>query len=441
MLAPTHSAFGIFLTLIVLSVFGVQFSLHWTIILFAILGSIIPDIDHPHSIIGRLFFWVSVPLERRYGHRTATHSLIGWVIASVILGFLVLIGIWILGFVSDFGFSISDLAPRWIAAFSISYFSHLILDMINKRGVQMFWPDPGRDVIPKNPKFRPESGSKIELLIFFILVILVVLALPISKYGLGSSLRWLLATPGSAIEEFKSLKVRAYVDFKGTFRDTSRPVQGKAEILNADRKRLVVLYEGNVYTLSDELSADILASNVRVKKTNIPIKVEHKIFKEKTREYLESQVPNKALVSGTIHLPKGIEIEFNDEALRSYGERRRVQQKGDDLILNFASKKQIKDLALSKYFEIQQRKDRAGLAKLQIESKKIKSQIRSTQQSNGLTPLGQSILMSKEDIEKQNNKIAELKSNLEEVNIKIDEVKLKIKSRKFVFSGDVYIRK
>ncbi|NQT57443.1 MAG: metal-dependent hydrolase, partial [Bacteroidetes bacterium] len=417
MLAPTHSAFGIFLTLIVLSVFGVQFSLHWTIILFAILGSIIPDIDHPHSIIGRLFFLVSVPLERRYGHRTFTHSLMGWGIFSVL--FTVIIGL--ISFIPQISiWGWSDLPIRWIAAFSISYFSHLILDMMNKRGVQMFWPDSGRDVIPKSPKFRPESGSKIELLIFFILVILVVLALPISKYGLGSSLRWLLATPGSAIEEFKSLRVRAYVDFKGTFRDTSKPVQGKAEILDADRKRLVVLYDGSVYTLSDELAADILASNVRVKKTNIPIKVEHKIFKEKTREYLELQIPKKALVSGTIHLPKGIEIEFPNFP----GSYKTMQQKGDDLILNFASRKQINDLALSKYFEIQRRKDRVQLAKLHVESKKIKSQIKTAQQSNGLTPLGQSILMSKEEIEKQNNKVAELKSNLEEVNIKIDEDKL-----------------
>ncbi len=434
MLAPTHSVFGIFLTLIILSVFGVQFSLHWTIILFAILGSIIPDIDHPRSIIGRIFYFVSVPLERRYGHRTFTHSFMGWGIFSVL--FAVIIGL--ISFIPQISiWGWSDLPIRWIAAFSISYFSHLILDMMNRRGVQMFWPDSGRDVIPKNPKFRPESGSKIEFLIFFILVILVILALPISKYGLGSSLRWLLATPGSAIEEFKTLKVHAYVDFKGTFRETSQPVSGKAEILDADRKRLVVLYKGNVYTLSDELAADILASSVRVKKTNNHINVEHKVFKDKTREYLESQIPSDALVSGVVHLPKGIEIEFPSFS----GTYKTMEQKGDDLILNFASKKQIKDLALSKYFEIQQRKDRAELAKLQVEAKKIKSQIRQAQQSNGLTPLGQSILMSEEEIEKQNNKVAELKGNLDEVNIKIDEVRLKIKSRKFIFSGDVYIRR
>ncbi|NQV00496.1 MAG: metal-dependent hydrolase, partial [Parcubacteria group bacterium] len=126
MLAPTHSAFGIFLTLIILSVFGVQFSLHWTIILFAILGSIIPDIDHPRSIIGRLFFWVSVPLERRYGHRTFTHSLMGWGIFSVLFAVIISLIFLFARFSAEggsaFGMTIwgwSDLPIRWIAAFSI----------------------------------------------------------------------------------------------------------------------------------------------------------------------------------------------------------------------------------------------------------------------------------------------------------------------------------
>ena len=106
MLAPTHSVFGIFLTLIILAVFGVQWGLHWTIILFAVLGSIIPDIDHPRSVIGKLFLPISIPLERRYGHRAVTHSLIGWAISSVIFAVLALFVIWSLGFVWDLGLGI-----------------------------------------------------------------------------------------------------------------------------------------------------------------------------------------------------------------------------------------------------------------------------------------------------------------------------------------------
>ena len=332
MLAPTHSVFGIFLTLIILAVFGVQWGLHWTIILFAILGSIIPDIDHPRSVIGKIFLPISIPLERRYGHRTITHSLIGWAIFSAIFAVLVLFVIWILGFVPNFGFSFSDLAPRWIAAFSISYFSHLVLDMLNKRGSQMFWPDPGRDVIPKNPKFRPESGSKVEVLIFLILLALMFLAFPISKYGIVSSLRWLLATPGSAIEEFKTMKNHTYLDFKGVMGETREPVEGKAEILDVNNKRLVILYKGNVYTLSDELAADIFASHVRAQKTNTPIKTESKEFKNESREYLLSQIPKGAMVSGTVHLPEDMQITFPANP----GAYKTMEQKGGDLILSFA---------------------------------------------------------------------------------------------------------
>jgi len=433
MLAPTHSVFGIFLTLIILAVFGVQWSLHWTIILFAILGAIMPDIDHPKSIIGKLFYFISAPIERRYGHRTITHSLIGLAIFTVL--FAVIIGlISFLPQIAAWGWT--DLPIRWIAAFSISYFSHLVLDMFNKRGSQMFWPDPGRDVIPRNPKFRSESGSKVEVLIFFILLALMLLAFPVSKYGFASSLRWLLATPGSAIQEFKALKTHAYLEFEGVFRKTKQPVKGEGEILDVDYKRLVVLYKGNIYTLSDELAADILASHVRVRKTNDPIKMERREFEDETREYLEAQIPKGALVSGVVNLPKGMDIKFPSFP----GTYKIMEQKGDNLILHFATKEQIEQLALGEYFNIQRRKDAAELSKLRAEANKIHLQIRDIEKAEGLTPLGRELLLGKEKREKLEGQLAGLKSKLEEVNVKIDEVQLKIKSRKFVFSGAVYIR-
>jgi len=437
MLAPTHSVFGMFLTLIILAVFGVQWSLHWTIILFAILGAVIPDIDHPKSIIGKFFYIISAPLERRYGHRTITHSLVGWVIFTLLFSFIIVLPSFVI-----FNLSFDILGWRWIVAFSLGYLSHIILDMFNRRGSQLFWPDPGRDVIPRNPKFRPESGSKVEGLIFVVLLILVFLALPISKYGLSSSLRWLLASPGSAIQEFKSLKVHAYLEFKGIFRETKEPVAGSAEILDVDRDRLIILYKDSVYTISDELAADIIASHVRVKKTKEPIKTEKVDFEEKTREYLLAQIPKNGLVSGTVHLPKDMEIDFSRPRTSDIGPRtfKPIEQKGDDLILRFANKKQIQDLALSESFDLQKRKDQAELRRLENEASKTRQEIKDIETGEGLTKLGQEMLMSKEKVAEQKQKLAELQSKLEETNIKIDEVRLKIKSRKFVFSGEVYIR-
>ncbi len=436
MLAPTHSVFGIFLTLIILAVFGVQWGLHWTIILFAVLGSIIPDIDHPRSTIGRIFSFISVPLERRYGHRTITHSLIGCAIATVIFAFCVLFGIWILGFIWDLDFGIWIFTWRWIAAFSISYFSHLILDMFNPRGSQMFWPDPGRDVIPKDPKFRPRSGARIEVLIFFILLALMFLSLPISKYGMTSSLRWLLATPGSAIEEFKTLKTHAFLDFNGIMSETREPAAGKAEILDAQNKRLVIFYNDHVYTLSDELAADIIASHVRINKTNIPINTQRIEFKNESREHLLSLITRGSLVSGVVHLPEDMKITFpiNPSFYKT------MEQKGNDLILSFASKEQIEKLALSEYYDLQKEKDQAELERLYAEKQKIQAQINESESGNDLTPLGKQLLLAKEDTQKQKVRLADLTSQLNETNIKIEELNIKIKARKFVFSGEVYLR-
>ncbi len=450
MLAPTHSVFGIFLTLIFLAVFGIQWGLHWTIILVAIFGAIVPDIDHPRSVIGKLFPFISIPLERKYGHRTITHSFIGWAIFTAIFALIVLFAALIFGFIFKFDAWIWELAPRWTAAFSISYMSHLILDMFNRRGSQMFWPDTSRDVIPKNPKFRPESGSSGELLIFFILFVLMLFAFPISKYGIASSLRWLMATPGSAIKEFQSLKTHSYVDFKGYFTETNEPVEGLGEILDVQSSRLVILYKpglseaimargiegGKIYTLSDELAADISASHVRLKRTNTPIKVTKKEFENESRDALLAQIPAGALVSGTVKLPESMDIQFPAFP----GSFKPLTQKSGNLILAYASKDQIAKLALTESFNLQKRKDQAALAQLYAQADKLKNQITETESGGGLTPLGKELMMNKEEIKKQKAQLAELNGQLDETNVKIDELQLKIKARKFVFSGEVYLR-
>ncbi|OGC04427.1 hypothetical protein A2276_08655 [candidate division WOR-1 bacterium RIFOXYA12_FULL_43_27] len=434
MLAPTHSVFGVFLTLIILALFGVKLSLHWTIMLFAILGALLPDADHPASIIGRFLYPISSRIERRFGHRTVTHSLIGWmsatISASVLIAFVSLIPL-----ISRWGWS--DLPVRWAAAFSIGYFSHIVLDMFNKRGSQLFWPQEVRDVIPLNHRYRINSGSRPEIVVFIIIVLMLALTLPISKYGIGSSLHWLLATSGSAIEEFKSSNLVSYLEFKGYFKDTKQPISATAEILDVVNERIVILLDGKIYTISDELASDIIAEKMRVKQGKRPVQVERKEFKDKSREYLESQIPDKALVSGTIHLPEGMKVTLPAGA----GSFNIFEQKGGDLYLRFAGKKQIRELALTEQFDLQRKRDLVDLSGFHARARKIRSQITEAgEEYEGLTELGKQALLGKEGIEKQNARIAELQSQLAEVNLNIEEVQLRIKSRKFVYSGEVYIR-
>ncbi len=66
----------------------------------AALGSLAPDIDHPHSWLGRRLPWLSWPLAALLGHRGLTHSLLaigaglglllvqgaGWLAAPLVVG-------------------------------------------------------------------------------------------------------------------------------------------------------------------------------------------------------------------------------------------------------------------------------------------------------------------------------------------------------------------
>ena len=46
------------------------------VILFAAFFALLPDIDSQASALGRLFPFISRPLEQRFGHRQLTHSLL-----------------------------------------------------------------------------------------------------------------------------------------------------------------------------------------------------------------------------------------------------------------------------------------------------------------------------------------------------------------------------
>ncbi|CCE25791.1 metal-dependent hydrolase [Methylotuvimicrobium alcaliphilum] len=124
MLAATHAAFSTALYLGGAAVFEYPTEpVAWGL---AILFSFMPDIDIPTSRVGRPLFFISVPIEKRFGHRTTTHSLIGVGILAALASPLYLV--WPMGFWAILG----------------GYWSHIQIDMANIRGVDLFWPSPLR---------------------------------------------------------------------------------------------------------------------------------------------------------------------------------------------------------------------------------------------------------------------------------------------------------
>ena len=144
MTAPTHSLFALFIYYI----FRIKSK---DALVYLTLGSILPDIDHPQSTIGRVFFFISNPLNERFGHRNITHSLVLW-IPVLIVGHHFYQPLFWLG---------------------VGACSHLILDSWNLSGVTLFKPLTDRIFVMAGLKYRVKVGSKNELVIMFILVLLV----------------------------------------------------------------------------------------------------------------------------------------------------------------------------------------------------------------------------------------------------------------------------
>ncbi len=71
MIAGTHVAFSSALSA---ALFEYETDpVGWAIVCAA---SLLPDADLPTSKLGRALFWLSTRLEKRFGHRTITHSVI-----------------------------------------------------------------------------------------------------------------------------------------------------------------------------------------------------------------------------------------------------------------------------------------------------------------------------------------------------------------------------
>jgi len=126
MMATTHVLFAIFLLLLTSST---SLPLSATVVTAAVLGSLLPDIDHPKSMLGRVTRPVSTLVHISVGHRTLTHSLVG------------LVGFGLLAYATTFNLGV-DLSA--VLAFILGYGSHILADMLNPAGVKLLYPKKHR---------------------------------------------------------------------------------------------------------------------------------------------------------------------------------------------------------------------------------------------------------------------------------------------------------
>jgi inner membrane protein len=282
MTAPTHIVFGLLVGAGSFSLVSMPFYKDLPAVGCAILGSLLPDVDSPNSSMGRILPFVSIPLERRYGHRTITHS----VLALLALGFVS-----------------SPLLLGWTscyAALLLGYLSHLIADCATKSGVPLFYPNPAVCVFPGNAKYRIHTGSMLgEGLVLVGLLILLGLVMPISRMGgMWRSMRYMMATPTAAYADYREANTETVLVFEGRWRNTREAVKGEALILDAKSGTFWIIWKGRVQTCGE--SGDILPDKTRVRETGKPIRVQTVRFSDQTWGEVLKKIPEGGFVSGRL---------------------------------------------------------------------------------------------------------------------------------------------
>jgi inner membrane protein len=188
-------------------------------------ASLLPDIDLPTSKFGRVFFWASTRLERDYGHRTITHSLLAVLIVAALASFLY------------------PLNPVYFWSVVGGYWSHLWIDMANIRGADLFWPSPVRLVFPGNKRYRLETGSKAEMILFTSLVLFTLVLYPVSGMGFRVGLQHLLGNFDMARDSYIKQAGKHWYTLKLDATDnlTLEQIQGDYPIVGVWRNGLIVL--------------------------------------------------------------------------------------------------------------------------------------------------------------------------------------------------------
>ncbi|WWO99736.1 MAG: metal-dependent hydrolase [Candidatus Dasytiphilus stammeri] len=125
----------------------------WHIIPSAMLTSLLPDIDHPRSIIGQRFKCLSYPIAYIFGHRGFTHSLL----AVIVCGYL-----------------IRNLLPPDVQyGMLIGYIGHLTADFLTSAGIPLLWPLPWRFRLPLFHMSTGKTPERLFCMIFLVIVIVI----------------------------------------------------------------------------------------------------------------------------------------------------------------------------------------------------------------------------------------------------------------------------
>ncbi len=295
MTAPNHITGGIVFTGLFCSFFSINIFANPIFISVTILGSLLPDIDHTKSWIGKSVYPIAKWLSRNYGHRTITHSI------------FFLIGIFLISLFIEKNFRI-DYSISTILFFSI--LSHLIFDMVTIAGIPLFYPFYKNPcVLPANPEMRIRSGNiRQEGIILFMFCFLTFFMQDLFANGFWSTINNNFNDVKHQIKEYQKSPNALNIDYDYNIYQAN--YKGKGTYIQASDTEMFILSQDKVLSLKKD-TPGLKVTLLKTSKTNRKIyenKIEINDLKESE---LNNLLKNKFIAAATIYSNFGTALTIN----------------------------------------------------------------------------------------------------------------------------------
>lgn len=296
MLGITHCAISAAVVGLALS------SIDPTVLAVAVAASQIPDIDTSTSSIGQILWPISRWIEKRYPHRSVTHSLI----STVALG-LISFGVWYC----------YQIDVKVAIALPLGHLSACFADTFTVAGVQLFWPSPLWCVCGLNPKRRLTTGGSGEY--WVLLGAVVAIGINIALHNSGGLTQLTASSLGlrsgivDSYQQNASTK-QVWANVEGIFIADSSSANGKYFIISQVGNEFVLLSRSGIYQtgLTHQIDASKLTTEVGIpaQQQVLPLSFAEEEILPKLVSIAQSHPSALILISGelTIDSPEEVSI-------------------------------------------------------------------------------------------------------------------------------------
>ena len=296
------------------------------------LGSQLPDLDTSTSLIGQIFFPISRWIEKRYPHRSLTHSFLAT------------------GAIALLSLPLFQLGWKYWAALPLAHLITCFADTFTKQGVQLFFPQPVWCVCGSNPNKRLTTGGTGEYWVLAAAMGLLILAINITSTG-GLELKVTqvlgLKEGTQRVYNTNAGSNHVYIQIEGARASDRTPINKKFFVLGQSGANYVVMDNQGIYKTGEQIIVTKTSIQIGDKATTTTQQIS---FDDESPidvlQQLQQQHPNSLIVlSGQLKLDMPEDIK----PISDVNKFTTVKLSTDTLTLEFAPLETVIDQLKEQY--------------------------------------------------------------------------------------------